>query len=336
MMMMKLFEKKKPQGKSRGQAGYGEGKASIAFDDDVLLDEEEMVEKLLTCLTSPDYQPPTLPAVAMELMHLSQQPDVDFADVVKLLEQDSMIAGRILKLVQSPIYSGANKLTSLHDALVRLGLRTLRDLVMEIAMNLKVFKSIDYGDTMELLRSHSTMTAHLSKKICKYTSIEGEFAFMAGLLHDVGIAGTLLALSDRKGKRRTPPDLVAIWPAVDRVHERAGEIIAKHWNLPADITLAISAHHQVMIQGTAHPLAATIALADDLAHEMGWGVIPKANAEMLAMTELERDCVRSHTSTDRSLAKTLECSREVLGLGEPQMALILTDAQELSEKFRDG
>ena len=59
-------------------------------------------------------------------------------------------------------------------------------------MNLKVFRSNDYADTMELLRRHSTMTAHLAKVVCKYSPVEGDFAFMAGLLHDVGIAGTLL------------------------------------------------------------------------------------------------------------------------------------------------
>jgi hypothetical protein len=83
-------------GKSKGEEGYGDGRARIASGDDVLLDEEAMVETLLACLNAPDYQPPTLPSVAVDLMSLSQQPDVDLDDVVKLLERDSLIAGRIL------------------------------------------------------------------------------------------------------------------------------------------------------------------------------------------------------------------------------------------------
>jgi HD-like signal output (HDOD) protein len=271
--------------------------------------------------------------VAIDLMSLSRQPDVDFDDVVALLEQDSMIAGRIIKLVQSPIYCGASKLTSLHDTLVRLGLRTLRDVVMEIAMNLKVFKSPDYADTMELIRRHSSMTAHLSKLICKHTAIEGDYAFMAGLLHDVGIAGTLLALSERKGKRKTPPDLISIWPAVDRVHQSAAELMAEHWKLPAEIKMAISAHHQVMIKGSAHPLAATVSLAEDLAHEIGLGVVPKESDRMEGMSGVEKDCVRSHTNVDRSSPKTLEHSREALQLTDAQMELIRQDAAELTSKF---
>jgi len=321
--------RKRKQGKSKGEKGYGEGKVTIDFGDDVLLDEEAMVEQLLKALSAPDYTPPTLPAVAVDLMTLSQQPNVDFDDVIALLEQDSMITGRILKLVQSPIYSGASPLTSLRDALVRLGLKTLRDVVMQIAMNMKVFRSADYADTMELIRRHCTMTAHFSKVVSNYSPLEGDYAFLAGLLHDAGLAGTLLALSDNKGKRKTPPDLISIWPAVDRVHTRAGELMAEHWNLMPDIKMTMGNHHQVILDGHPHPLSATVCLANDLAHELGFGVIPKADGALEELTELERDCIRSHTTVDRSTPKTLEHARNALQITEQQMDLIRSDAEEV-------
>lgn len=328
---MALFGDKKKttkQGKSKGEEGYGDGRASIAEGDDVLLDEEAMVETLLGMIESPDYRPPTLPAVAVELMSLSQRADVEIDDVVKLLEQDSMIAGRVLKMVGSAAMTGATKITSLREATMRIGLMRVRDIVMEIAMNTRVFKSEDYGDTMELLRQHATATANVSRIVCKYTALEAEFAFLAGLMHDVGIAGTLLALSDAKGRRKSPPDLISIWPAVDRVHQRAGELMAKHWELPMDIQMAISAHHQVMIQGHAHPLSAALAVANELTHELGIGVIPKAGAELDAMTDEEADCVRAHTSVDRSGGKTLEHAQEALGLDDKAMDLIREEATE--------
>ena len=321
------------RGKKKGEEGYGQGKATIREGDDVLLDEEQMVDHLMSCVEAPDYRPPTLPAVAVDLMTLSQRADVEIDDVVALLEQDSMIAGRVLKVVGSAAMAGAVKVTSLHEATMRLGMLTIRDLVMEIAMNMRVFKSEDYGDTMELLRRHATATAHMSRLVCKYTSIEAEFAFMAGLLHDVGIAGTLLALADKKDRRKSPPDLISIWPAVDRVHQRAGEIMATHWELPDDIRLAISAHHQVMIKGQAHPLAATVSLANELAHELGVGVIPKAGQDLQEMSEGEADCVRAHTSVDRTGEKTLAHAREVLGLEEATMVLIQEEGGDVIAKL---
>lgn len=324
------------RGKKKGEEGYGQGRVKIDAGDDVLLDEEAMVTKLLGMIDSPDYRPPTLPAVAVELMTLSQRPDVEIDDVVQLLEKDSMIAGRVMKRVGSAAMMGAVKITSLQEAVMRLGLLEIRDMVMEIAMNMRVFKSEDYGDTMELLREHATAIAHLCRVVSQYTTIEAEFAFLAGLLHDVGIAGTLLALSDSKGKRKTPPDLISIWPAVDRVHQRAGELMAKHWELPADIGYAVASHHQVLIGGQPHPLAATVAIANEVAHELGIGVIPKEGDRLEAMTHEERDCLLSYTTVDRSTPQTLVHAAKALGLDGESMKLIRSDAAEALEALKGG
>ena len=317
------------QGKQKGQEGYGQGRAAIAEGDDVLLDEDAIVAQLLACLEAPDYRPPTLPVVAVELMSLSQRPDVAIKDIVLLLERDSLIAGRVLKVACSALYSNAVKITSLRDATMRLGLITIRDLVMEITMNLRVFKSPDYSDTMELLRQHATATARLCRIVSKYTAIEAEFSFMAGLLHDVGIAGALLALSDNKGRRKAPPELISIWPAVDRVHQRAGELMASHWALPPDIRFALSAHHQVLIQGHAHPLAATVAIANEIAIELGAGVTPKANESSDGIRGDERDCLGAHTEVDRSAAPTLAQACKALGLEEATLSLIREEGKKM-------
>jgi len=248
-----------------------------------------------------------------------------------------MLAGRVLKLVQSPVYSGAMQTESLHAALVRLGLRTVRDIVMEIAMNLTVFKSNDYAETMELLGRHSTATAHIARVVSKYTATEGEYAFLVGLLHDVGIAATLLALSHNAASQRPPdraPDLIAIWPAVDRVHEQAAELMAEHWSLPPDLRMAVGAHHQVLIQGHPHPLSATVAIANELAHELGYGVVPKEDAS--AEDDLERDCMSSHTGVDHSTPKTLEHAREALQLNDAQVDLIRAEAAEVLSRLGEG
>ena len=334
---MALFGKsKKKLGKSKGEEGYGQGEVTIAEGDDVLLDEEVMVERLLGMIESPDYRPPTLPAVAVELMQLSQRSDVEIDDVVALLEQDSMIAGRVLKIVGSAGMAGAVKITSLREATMRIGLATIRDIVMEIALNMRVFKNEDYGDTMELLRRHATVTAHFARILAKYTTLESEYAFMGGLMHDVGIAGTLLALSEAKTRRKPPPDLISIWPAVDRVHQRAGELMAKHWDLPPDIQMAISAHHQVLLGGQPHPLAAAIALANEMAHFFGQGVIPKEGAALEEMSAAQADCVRSFTTIDKSTPKTLVAAREALSLDEKTLGLIRKESEEALEQIAMG
>ena len=63
------------------------------------------------------------------------------------------------------------------------------------ALSTRAFKSEGCGDTMDLLRRNATATGYFVRILAKYTTLESEFAFMGGLMHDVGIAGTLPALS---------------------------------------------------------------------------------------------------------------------------------------------
>lgn len=330
------------RGKSKNEEGYGRGEVKIHFNDDVLIGESDLVEALLAYVEAPDYQPPALPRVAMDLMRLSQQADVSFEEIVTLLEQDSLIAGRVLKLVQSPIYAGASKITSLHDALSRIGLSALRDLVISIAMNLKVYKCDDYAETMDLLQKHATATAHFCKLVSRQSYVEAEYAFMAGLLHDVGIAGVLLALSDGKGKRKRAPDLVAIWPSVFRVHARAGEIMARKWELPVDLQIPLGAHHQVILEGRPHPVAATLCLADDIAHGLGFGVVPAiveddgsaaASTRSASENALELDCLSSLTTIDRSGAATLKNAQSALEISDATLQGIRSEASRISEEL---
>jgi HD-like signal output (HDOD) protein len=57
----------------------------------------------------------------MELLALSNKADARASDVVRLLEQDEMLAASVMRLVSSPIYSGRSSITSLKEAVVRLG-----------------------------------------------------------------------------------------------------------------------------------------------------------------------------------------------------------------------
>ncbi len=317
-------------GKRKTDEGYGEGQVQLSDDDDALIADDEFTGRLLEIFTAPGYRPPTLPKVAMELMELSQKPDVRFEEVVAVLEQDTMLAGKVLKLVRSPIYCGAVEITSLKNAVVRLGLNTLRDIVIEVSMNMRVFRSDAYTDTMERLRRHSAFTAHLCRTICKYTSIEGEFAFLCGLMHDVGIAGTLVALSEPNGKWKRP-DLISVWPGIHRMHHEAGVLMAKFWDLPLDIQLVVSAHHRVKIDGQGHPMAATVALADHIAHELGLGVVPGEDETPEGVSEVEVACLTGLSSVDRTPERVLDEARELLGLNEQQMKRIYEAAEELKD-----
>lgn len=311
----------KRQGKSKHEEGYGRGVAAIAFDDDVLIDEEALKERLLEVFRKPGYEPPELPATAQQVLSLSQKPDVEVEEIVRVLENDEMLAARVLRVAGSSAYAGAMKIDSLYSAVMRLGLGTLRDLVLQVAMNLRVFRCEAYTAPMERLRLHSQATAHLARTVCKYTSAPAEFAFLCGLLHDVGFAGLLLALGDVP-KKKAPPDLAVLWPAIDAAHTEAGAAMAKLWDFPAELPFVLDAHHRVEIEGYPHPLAAAVCLADHLASQLGYGLVPGEDGK-----GLQDEALATHHHTDRTGPVALDRAREALGITPQSWGLIEEEAE---------
>lgn len=326
----------KRRGKSKHEDGYGKGEASIAVDDDVLLDEAALQERMLETFRAPDYRPPELPSTAQEVLTVSQNPDVEVEKVVELLEHDQMLAAQVLRVAGSPAYAGATKIDSLSGALMRLGLKTVRDVVMQVAMNLRVFRCEAYAAPMERLRKHSQATAHLCRVVCKYSSsVEAEFSFLCGLLHDVGIAGILLALGETP-RGKPPPDLNILWPAIHEAHSEAAGLMAKLWDMPAELQWVLAAHHRVEIEGYPHPLAAAVCIAEHLASELGSGLVPKLAEDADESTAETCAGLETYPGTDRSSPVALDRAREALGLTAPTWELLEKDAADQLEKMLEG
>ena len=233
--------------------------------------QDALLTRLLAKFESPRYTPPTLPRVAIELLQVSQRSDVRVDQLVSLLERDPMLAAHVLKLVRTAAYAGRMPIQSLKDAVVRLGLARLRDVVMEASLSVQVFRGDGYAETMEQLRQHATATAHLARLVCKHTAIHPEFAFLCGLLHDIGIAGALLTLGEMPGPRLS---LAEVWPAVEAVHARASAVIVKLWKLPVEIESVVGLHHEWNAEGTTNPLGPVVCVAQLLAGELGRGLHP--------------------------------------------------------------
>lgn len=321
----------------RGEAGrrrtdprYGRGSAAIEDDDYVLLDVEEIKRRLLAVFSAPGYRPPTLPSVATQLMALSQRADVHLDDVLALLEQDAMLTGGVLRIARSPVYLRGAATDSIRGAVMRMGLHTLRDIVLEACMNLRVFRASGFMDAMERLRRHSIATGHVARIVCRHTRIEGDLAFLCGLLHDVGIAGCLISLSERRSGAKAP-DLVSLWPAIDGAHAEAGALMTKLWELPAEVQSTVASHHQVWVKGAAHPLAAAICVADSIARDLGRGIVARDGGAVVEVGGLEAACLRSFTAIDATPPRTLEHAREVLGLDDVLWRQIGEEAGSLLE-----
>ncbi len=241
----------------------------------------EIGTELLDVFRSPTYQPPALPEVASQILALSQDENARLERFVGLLERDTMIAGRVLRVANSPFYTPAsrNEITSLKEAIVRLGLFNLRNVVLEIWMRLRVFQAREYLEPMTRLSRHSSVTAHACDIVARQARWPNESAFLAGLLHDVGIAGSLSVLSD--GRVVQPvPRLDEVRFDLDLLHEELSGTMIEHWGLSGSIRVAAMYHHRLLVDGRPDPLAAVVAVAEDLANELGWSVDEREQVEL--------------------------------------------------------
>jgi HD-like signal output (HDOD) protein len=256
---------------------YGRGSHEIEAHSYELAQPRELQQMLLTIFRSPNYRPPVLPSVAIELSDLTRKTTVSYDDVVSVLQNDPLIVAGVLKVAQSPIYGGRAPVQSLKEAIQRLGINTLRDIVWQVVAGMRLFRVKGYTEIMERLQAHSVFTACMSRIVAARAGIAAEHAFLCGLLHDVGVSGTLIALVEGEKKL---PDLGALLTAVDGMHAQAGGMIAKLWGLSPAITGVIEQHHPSSSEFARAPaLNSVLCVAERFADEFGYSVVAPASLE---------------------------------------------------------
>jgi len=183
---------------SHANPNFGRGIVSLRPEEVEVLDMAEVVWRLHALFKSPTYKPPRLPEVALKLLAMMRSSDVQLRRITAVLEEDQLLAAEILRLAQSAAYASATgaAVRSLEEALVRLGQQRTADILLEASLNQRVFRVKAYQRQMDELRRHSTAVAHLARLVSRQTSLYDEHVFMCGLLHDVGVAGALIAFAE--------------------------------------------------------------------------------------------------------------------------------------------
>jgi len=234
---------------------------------------EDLEAELRARFLNPSYRPPVLPRVAVELLQLSRRDDVGIDDVVAMLQKDAMLVGRVLRIASSPLYMPTPRASelSLREAIVRLGMGNLRDVVVEVVLQMRVFQAKQYAREMARVARHASATAHLARLLGRRSGAGGDMTFLAGLFHDVGIAGALVALGDVP-EGQPVPRLNDVWTAIEAVHPELSGVMIDLWGLPEELRRSATEHRGLADLDTVEPLAAVACVAEHLANRLGWSV----------------------------------------------------------------
>jgi putative nucleotidyltransferase with HDIG domain len=220
----------------------------------------------------------SLPDVAAEVMGLCQQASTDALRVEKSVTRDPFISAQIVSVANSPMFAPRMPIVSVRDAIVRIGLSNVNDIVMMVVTSSTMFRIRGFDDHVARVASRFPATALASRLIASTLKLPMEAAFTAGLLHDIGDL-VLLDRCVKSGKVRPEMTLEPVFKgvildALHAHHAKVGAAVCTVWKLPSSTVEAAAHHHQYKLGGH-HFSANLVAAADAFADAMGVGVTLK-------------------------------------------------------------
>ena len=246
---------------------------------------------------------PGLPATYTRITELLRDPEASIQAVGEVIAEDIGMTAKILQLVNSAFYGIARSVASPQEAVVFLGLDTIRALVLTIGLFSGFEKSGIPRQMVEDIYRHSLKTGTLAKAIAAHEKMDThqvEEALMAGLLHDLGKLVMVHNMPDQYGKllRATLEKQLPIQDAEMQIfgatHEQIGAYLVGLWGLPDAIVEAVAFHHAPdQCPSVAFDPLGAVHAADAMAH-----VNPQSGGDIhgnrLSMAYLERHDLVDH------------------------------------------
>lgn len=206
----------------------------------------ETLDKVLKCPTLP-----SLPAVALKVIDLTSNPAVKMDELARTIQNDQGLAAKILRTVNSSFYGLRKPCSTIHAAIVMLGLGPVKTLALGFSLVSAVGnKSSDGFDYAGYWR-RGLYTAVGAKCIAEAAHIKQvDEAFLGGLLQDVGVMamyralGTeyLAVMTETGGDHRKL--VQAELSAFEIQHADIGAMLAERWKLPRDLVLPVKYHER--------------------------------------------------------------------------------------------
>jgi putative nucleotidyltransferase with HDIG domain len=222
---------------------------------------------------------PAIPAVFLPLLKLlsASGEEVQVDEVVRLVSYDNTIAAQCLRVAGSPLFGLAQSPKSIKGAVISLGLRRVEAILLTCCLG-QAFPAEKWVLDPAIFWRHSLGCAMVCRKFSeKLAAVDGEKAYMAGLLHDMGFMVNCLVFSkefaiamERACRDEIPLD-EAEQATMGFTHCETGRALAEKWKLADDITEVIAYHHAIEQSRKAQPLVALVHLSDLLCRMRGLG-----------------------------------------------------------------
>jgi HD-like signal output (HDOD) protein len=268
---------------------------------------------------------PALPPSATRLLAVLGSGDWHADQVTSVIALDPILTGRTLSLANSAAYAHQGSITSVRQAIARLGVGTITSIAVAVAVHSLLRDPLHaYGASAGLLWRHSVAAS------VAVEGISAVFRWMppaesatTALLHDIGklllarkltpTAAKFIERAAEEGKRNTAR---AESDLLGSSHAEIGACIAEAWHLPSTIVQGIRHHHALHLASSEEELAVcrAVTIGDAIARRIAPGL-----GEVEERWSIERDAEAAHVPAEgmEALAdSTAERLAEVLKLYE--------------------
>jgi len=174
---------------------------------------------------------PSVPDVAWKVRRLVDREDTAAEQVANAVSADPAMAAKLVRSCNSPLYRGFSDVRNVREAVIRLGMRTTRQLVTVFSMR-EVFRSQrpSLQKEMDRLWRHSREVAALCWVLAdSATSVDPEEALLAGLLHDIGVVPILVQAEHHVNLFA---DQTNLDHAIKELRSDVGTAVLENWSFP--------------------------------------------------------------------------------------------------------
>jgi HD-like signal output (HDOD) protein len=228
--------------------------------------------------------PPFNPVLAKLMATLARE-DVMLTDLADWIEKDAVLAGNVLRIVNSAAYGRSASISSVRQAIAILGTVKLRNIIlaMQVARMMTQLK-LPKGWSDTRFNQHAIATALMADLLAQYLPVDyAEGAFIAGLMHDLGklmfAVGLPEAYSEvcQMQKQSGRPAIECESELLGVTHPELSLAVLEKWQLPLPIRAAVR-HHHSPDENAAGPgllsLSRAIQVADQAINGLGITLLP--------------------------------------------------------------
>lgn len=251
-----------------------------------------IAKKIVDKIKKEEIDIPVLPKIFKDVQDILDNPTAAPEDLARAIERDAVISVRLIATANSPLYRGTTPVRTVKEAIPRLGIQEVRDVVFAIASkSLYEVKNDLLKRLFEKIWQHSLACAYCAKILAeKLSQKDTDKYFTVGLSHDIGKLMFLRFISNADFLKdvASVSDIIAY---LDEINVSLSGVILRHWRFNRDFIRAITFQESTTYDRFTSKTVLILNVANHLADNIGYGIgnAPKELSSLKAISLLNME-----------------------------------------------